>query len=201
MASLALTRLMKNVRVHTPGAIDSVIQLELYNVLATFFSDTNIWREDINFSVLAADVQGTVYPIVSTAPSSIVRLIGIKNSDDIPVAGTMATAGAIILNNALGTAATLTATVSLTVDDPVDGEGYPEFPAWTLDKYFYCILDGVIARLMAQNAKPFTNLKLAAYRERLFKAAVGTVKGEVARMNLHNGQAWRFPQSFASTRR
>lgn len=200
MASLDLTRLMKNARVQLPGAIDTNLQLELFNVLGIFFSGSNIWKEEITFAVTTADAEGAAYSIEQESVSSIVRLMGIVDSNDIPVAGSMAETGEIILDHAPGNSDTYTATVSLTVDDPVKSDGYPEFPAWILGKYSDGILDGLLARMMAQPAKPYTNMKLAAYRLQLFSAAIAQAKSEAIRKNINNAQAWRFPQSFATRR-
>lgn len=200
MASLDLTRLLNNARVHLPGAIDSMLQIELFNVFNDFFQGSNIWKEDITFPVKATDAVGTVYSIENESVASMVRLLGMKNSSGLPVYGTMAVPGEIILQTAPSQNDTLTATVALTVNDPTTKEGYPEFPAWTLNKYGTGILDGLVGRMMMQPAKPYTNAQLAAPRMRKFNGAISQAKYEALHANLNNGQTWRFPQSFNSRR-
>ena len=200
MASLDLTRLLNNARVHLPGAIDSNIQLELFNVLNDFFQGSNIWQEAITFQVKAADVLGATYSIENQSVASMVRLISLINSASLPVSATMAVPGDIILNTQVTNADTLTATVSLTVNDPTTKEGYPEFPAWTLNKYGTGILDGLIGRMMMQPAKPWTNSQLAIFRTRRFNGVVSQAKFEALHKSLNNGQTWRFPQSFNARR-
>jgi hypothetical protein len=188
---------MNNARVHVPGAIDSNLQIELFNVLNDFFQNSNIWQTNIPVPVVVGTSTYTLAPVTS---ASINRLIALVNSSILPVPATMAVPGALILNTQPSNADTLTATVSLTVDDPLDVEGNPIFPAWVLNKYNTGILDGLIGRMMMQPAKPYTNSQLAAFRMKSFKGATSQAKFEALHANLNNGQTWRFPQSFNSRR-
>lgn len=193
MASLDLTRLMNNVRLRVPGALDSAIQLELFNVLDEFLRETNVWQEAINFRTRAATAD---YSIEPESVSTIVRLIKLQNSDEIDVAATMELPGELVLKLEPSATETLTATVALTVNDPVNRENYPEFPAWILDKYWLGFVDGILSRMMSMPAKPYSNTQLAIFHGRKFAGLKATAKSEVLHKNLHNGQAWRFP-SFA----
>lgn len=199
--SLDLTRLLNNARVHLPGAIDVNLQLEFFNVLNDFFQNSNIWQQDIEFPVLGTDADPTTYEVEQYGAASIVRLLWTVNSAGRPVGASMQTPGEILLNTAATVNDTLTATVSLTVDDPLTSDGYPEFPAWTLTKYGTGILEGLIGRMMAQPAKPYTNEKLAIFHTRKFTGAISQAKYEALHRNVNNGQAWRFPQTFATRRR
>lgn len=194
MPSLEITRLMKNARVHLPGALDTNIQLELFNVLGDFFDTSNIWKEEIAFRVSTSTA---AYSIENESVASMCRLLGVVNSDDQPVAATMEIPGELILNNTPGQSEIFTATVSLTVNDPVASDGYPEFPAWVMGKYGTGILDGVLGRMMAQPAKPYTNSQMAIYRMRKYAGVVSQAKTESLHKNINNGQTWRFPRSFA----
>ena len=79
MASLDLTRLMTNCRVHLPGALDTALQLELFNVLDDFFQSTNIWQEDITFQVTAGDTAYLGAPAaISGAINDCVAPLGIS---------------------------------------------------------------------------------------------------------------------------
>lgn len=199
--SLETERLLNNARIRLPGATDSALQLELFNVLNEFFQDSNVWQEAIDFGVTADDTIPTTYYIEPEAVSSIVRLLYIVNSDGGDVQGTMQIPGEIILATQPGADDTYTATVALTVNDPVTRDGYPEFPAWTLNKYGLGILDGLLGRMMSQPAKPFTNLQLGTYHMRKFRSTVAQASTDALRQNRANAQAWRFPQSFAVRRR
>lgn len=193
--SLDTDRLMNNARNYLPGATDTAIQLELFNVLNEFFQDSNIWTEDIEFTVTAGDDPAdTTYYIEAESVASINRLIGIVDSNDNPVGGTMAVPGEIVLDNEPGQNDTYTATVALTVNDPTARDGYPEYPQWILNKYSLGLISGVVGRMMAQPAKPFTNAQLASFHYKQFRAAVSLASNEAQHKNVDNAQAWRFPR-------
>lgn len=200
--SLATDRLMNNARIRLPGATDGAIQLELFNVLDEFFQRSKIWQKKIEFAVTSADdPDTTTYYIEAESVATINSLMGIVTSKGAPVYGTMQTPGEIILNTQPGQDDTYTATVSLTVNDPVARDNYPEYPQWILDKYYLALLDGLLGRMMSQPAKPFTNIPLATYHGRKFRSAIAQARTDSLRKNLNNAQAWRFPQSFAVRRR
>lgn len=207
MANADMTRLMDNCRVHLPGALDSAIQRELFSVLNDFFQDSNIWYEDITFTANPTDDTIFSNPDAFTydldPPSSggtPVRLLGVWNSQGVPQSATMATPGTVVLQYAPNVSDTYTARIALTVTDPVTKEGYPVFPAWILNKYNNDILDGVLARMMGQPAKPYSNPQMAMYHARKFRGAISTAKVEAQHQNVYRGQAWRFPQTFARRR-
>jgi hypothetical protein len=194
-ASLDMVRLMNNARVHLPGAIDANLQLELFNVLNDFLQNSNVWQTTIPVPVVVGTSTYTLAPVTS---ASISRLVAFKNSATLDVPATMAVPGTLVLNTIPSQSDASVATVALTVDDPLDTDGNPIFPAWILNKYNTGILDGLIARMMMQPAKPYTNAQLAIFRMKKFIAAVSQAKFEALHANLNNGQTWRFPQSFNS---
>lgn len=191
--SLDTERLMKNARVHLPGALDTVLLLELYNTVDQFLQESNIWQEDIEFAVSSANDASAVYYIEPQSTSAIVRLSGVTNSDDRPIAAMMDTPGEIVLAHAPSEDSTYTATVVLTIDDPVDPDGFPEFPQWIMNKYATSLLDGLVGRMMSQPAKPYTNPALGLNHLRKFRNAISFAGTESVRRNVANSQAWRFP--------
>ncbi|MCK1742180.1 hypothetical protein IVA80_15250 [Bradyrhizobium sp. 139] len=192
--SLVLDRLMSNARTHLPGATDPVLQLELFNVLNDFFQVSNIWQEDIAFPVLATDAAGTTYPVAPVALAAIVRFMWMLDGSGRPAYGTMATPGEIQLLRQPSQDDTYTVTVALTVNDPAGVDGFPEFPEWVAAKYSTGLVDGVLGRMMAQPAKPYSNMALAGLRTKSFKACVSQAKAEALHKNVNNGQSWRFPR-------
>jgi hypothetical protein len=191
-------RLMKNARIRLPGATDVAILNELYNVFNEFFQESGVWKEEIDFPVLSTDTTDTTYTLTpASATTTIHRLDGVVNSDDITVGATMQIPGEVTLANPPGRDDTYTATVVLTVNGLVGATDYPEFPTWTLHRYEMGILDGLLGRMMSQPAKPFTNLQLGAYHQRKFRSAISIASSESLRKNLSNAQAWRFPRNFA----
>lgn len=193
MASLEVNRLMDNLRIQLPGAIDDVLRLEVFNTLNDFFQDTNIWFEDIDFDVVANQ---QVYELISSGPSAIVRLLAVVDDAERYITAFMDTPGEIQLRDSPTTPATYTARVALTINDPLDREGNPVFPMWVLNKYQNDIIDGVLGRMMAQPAKPYSNAQLAVLHARKFAAAIGFARKETNRRNVYRGQRWQFPQGF-----
>lgn len=194
MANTDISRLMKNLRVQLPGAVDDAIKLEVYNVLNDFFQGSNIWREDIDVSIIAGE---SSYELTPVGPSTIVRLMGVVNSDELPVNATLdLITGELALALEPSTADVYTVQVALTVNDPLDREEYPVFPSWVLNLYMNDIISGVLGRMMAQAAKPYSNTQLAAYHTRSFQSAIASARVEANRRFSYGAQRWRFPQSF-----
>lgn len=191
MATTDVNRLMDNLRVHLPGAIDDAIKLEVYNVLNDFFQDSNIWFEDVEFDVNTTDKIYTV----TTNNGSIVRLMGVIDNRDMPVAAFMDTPGEVELRDKPSQIATYTVRFALTVNG-VGKEGYPSFPMWVLNKYMNDIIDGVLGRMMAQTAKPYSNAQLSVLHARKFSSAIAFARQEANRQNIYRGQVWRYPQGF-----
>lgn len=205
MANADMNRLMDNVRIRTPGALDATIKFELFSVLNEFFQDSNIWYEDLTFAVTPSTLTYLQDPTVFTftlvpTMGTPNRLMFVMNSDGLQQAAYMPVPGDVILRELPSSADTYTARLGLTVTDPVTREGYPEFPAWILNKYGNDILDGVLSRMMAQVAKPYSNPTMAQYHARKFKGAVSQAKVEAQHQNVYRGQSWRFPQTFARRR-
>ncbi|RZN09638.1 hypothetical protein CWO91_16550 [Bradyrhizobium genosp. SA-3] len=186
-------RLMNNARSRVPGATDTVLKQELFNVMNDFFQTSNIWQEDVAFAVNTTDKTYTITPAESYA--AIVRSLYVLNSGGLPVGPyQMLTPGTIVFKDVQSQAGTYTATVSLTVDDPLAGDGFPQFPAWVLNKYSTGIIDGLVGRVMSQPAKPYTNIQLAAVHLRSFRSCMSDAKTEALHKNVNNGQTWRFPK-------
>jgi hypothetical protein len=199
--SYATERLIKNARSSLPGSLDNVILLELFNVLDTFFRATRIWDESVTFSVVANSPIDTIYYIEPESVSTIVALNWVQNASAFYWAASMAVPGEILLITPPGNNEIYTANVSLSIVDPVNSNGYPEFPAWILEKYGIGILDGLLGRMMAQPAKPYTNPKLAEAHLKFFDKACSIAVNEAVHRNVQGGQAWRFPQTFATRTR
>lgn len=197
MPSTETTRLMNNLRMRLPGALDDAIRVEYFSVMNEFFQGSNLWRDDVTLSVTPGTLSYTIAPPLG----SVVRLISLVNAGGFPVDASMEVPGTIKLYYDPTIAQTYTATVVLTVEDPITGEGYPDYPAWVLNKYGNEILDGVVGRMMTQLGKPYSNQQLGIYHLRRFQGAVSQAKVEAQHKNLYRGQAWRFPRTFTRTHR
>jgi hypothetical protein len=194
MANADLTRLMSNLRIHLPGAVDGSIKLELYNALNRFFQGSNSWREDIEIDVVP-NVQD--YELVPSGPCTLVRLISVVDNNNFPVTATLdVETRDLIFNRPITTAATYTAQVALTIAEPLDREGYPVFPEWLLNLYSNDLISGVLSRMLMQPAKPYTNLPLAEFHGAAFRSAVAKAKTRANRRYTYGAQAWRFPRGW-----
>ena len=199
--SAVTDRLIKNARNSLPGSIDAAIQLELFNAMDQFFRESSIWTEDVPFSVLSTDPAGTMYYIDPVSNAAIVRLIAVVDHNAFVQPALMQIPGEVTLVRPPGQSDTYIATVILSVIDPVLGTGYPDFPDWVLTKYGTGILSGVLGRMMAQPAKPYTNAELAKAHLAGLRRAISIARAEALHRNVQNGQAWAFPQQFSTRHR
>lgn len=189
MANANMNFLMDYLRVRLPGATDAAIQLEMFAILDEFLSQTSVWKEDIDFAV----VPGTLsYDIVPTTGTPI-RLAQVTNSSGIGVPGYMATPGTVVFPSDPQVSDTYTATIILSVIEPITREGYPDFPDWILARHWRTIADGVLGAMMSQIAKPYTSQTAAVFHLRKYRNEVAIARVGVSRLNVHRGQSWQFP--------
>jgi len=199
--SAATDRLIKNARVSLPGSLDDAIMLEVFNVLDQFFKDSGVWSEDIGFTVFPYDPIGTVYTIDPLGVSTIVRLFSVFDDHGVQQAAVMEIPGEVTFLSPPGHEGIYVASVGLSVADPIQADKLPEFPAWVLDKYGLGILSGVLGRMMAQPAKPYTNLQLAMAHMHSFRKTISIASTESIHLNVHGAQTWTFPRSFSTRSR
>lgn len=186
-----VSRLLDDLQLQLPGALLGAIQSELRNLLRDFFIDTNAWLENVTVKTKANKI---LYDITPSTPSTPVRLMKLTNADNLPVRyATMPEFGSLLLATAPSQPETWNATVALTVTTGEDREHNPIFPKWVLDRYYNVILEGVLARMMAQSAKPYANLQMAAYYQKRYLMGKAQVKHQSNVENTFGGQRWRFP--------
>lgn len=194
-------RLMDTARVRLPGATDAAIQLELFAVMDEFFKETNSWMEDIDVFVKGGQRPGTVIELTQTSPSLIDKLMWITYRPDennsfsgAPIGGAaMQIPGELTLRTMPTTDTWYRVTVSKTVADPTQRDGYVTFPAWVLQRYRDVILDGLLGKMMSQPNKPFTNQQLGVYYLRKWITGYSDARVQVQRNNSYRAQAWRYP--------
>lgn len=191
-----LDRLMDNVRIRLPGAVDSVIRLEIFNVMDDFFQRSNSWTEDVTFTT---DPGVTEYD-VTCGPGNPNRLMYVVNADGIAQAATFELPGTLVIASAPTEAEEWTARIAMTVRDPIGRDGVPYFPDWILSKYGTDLIDGVLGRMMSQVAKPYSNMQMAQFHSKRFGSVVNQAKVEAMHKNVYRGQTWRFPQNFTRRR-
>lgn len=190
---------MDNLRIRAPGVLDGVLQLELYNALDAFLQATNIWTQDIQFTAIGGTLCGATIDIEPDY-GSIYQLMWTRNSQKMNQLMSMMEPGTLEYLQPVSDTDTWTATCAITITDPTTSDGYPVAPAWIVDKYRSIIIHGTLAMLFSQPAKPYTSDKLAIFHGKHFEAGKGKGKAEAQQRNLYGGQAWRFPQAFATRR-
>jgi hypothetical protein len=199
-ANTDVQRLINNAMLHLPGSTLAVMQVELYNVMTQFFQGSNVWNEDIPLTIPGQQPVGTVYLLAPQQPAAIDKLLWIYTKSTDPkglrgsqVGGAMVVPGELTLNNQPSSALDIIVTVALTVQDPMDRDGYVQFPAWVLQKYSDILQSGLIGRMMAQPVKPYTNMQLSVFHMRKFASGVSQARIDWTRNNTYRQQAWRFP--------
>lgn len=194
MSNADVLRLVTNAQIRLPGATVSTVQQELFMVADEFFKESNVWREDIEFSVPANDPPGTVYEVTPTGNVVIDKLMWMRNTDGGGrIFGQMSVPGEITLASYPSSPARYIATVALTVSDPTQRDGYVSFPDWVLAKYRGVFLNGLLGKMMSQPAKPYTNTQLSVYYIKLFNSGKSAARIDAQRANVFRAQAWNFP--------
>lgn len=194
---------MNNVRVQCPGATNDAIQLVLFSVMDKFFKDTNLWKEDIDFTVPGMEPANTVYQLTPTGPCLIDKLMwvyGVPAQDGVRgqrVYAYMSVPGELTLHAQPSSDEQYRATVALTVADPTQRDGYVLFPKWVLDKYRDTILNGLLGSLLSTPSKPWTNNQLSVYYLRKWTSGLGLARVEGQRNNVFRAQAWAYPAGFS----
>lgn len=197
MASVDQKRLLDNLRIRLPGALDDTIKLEICNVVETLTHETGCWTEEIEFDV---NLTETEYDVQSSQ-GEVVRLLYVREQNEkFQIDASMPVPGVLLFQNPFTTARTLVAKVVLTPKSTPDREGLPVVPGWIMSQYYDTILDGTLARMMSQMGKPYSSPQGAVFHMNMWTSALGRIRGEVTRANLQAGQRWRFPQSFRSYR-
>lgn len=198
-----LDRVMDNIRIKAPSVLDGVVHMELFNTFSDFFNKTNIWQEEIPLEVTSVNTRGTTADIVPTE-GLILRYMWSRNADGIYRRMVMAVPGTVTFVDVTNAPETWTICVSKTVTDPVSRsgtlEGIPRVPDWVVTRYFDGIIAGALHRLMMQPAKPYTNPTMATYYSRVYNNSVASAKSEALHQNLMEGQTWRYPQGFSTSR-
>jgi len=189
-------RLLDNARIRLPGVLDGVVKSELFFITKEFLTDTGAWKEQVDFTIIAGVEE---YDIEPDNAFGIHRLIETRDVSNNPVYSWFTYPGKINIRNAYSAGPATASVVAVPVT--VDNDGYPRCPEWVYHKYENTLLDGVLSRLLSQPAKPYSSEKLAIYHMRRFRNGMAIATSDARRNHIDRGQAWRFPQSFATIRR
>jgi hypothetical protein len=86
-------------------------------------------------------------------------------------------------------------TVALTVNaDPVTEPVNQWAPDEFFGNHFHALLEGTLARMMGQIAKPYSSPQMALWHHRRFRNAMAGARVFVLHGGVPDAQSWRFPR-------
>lgn len=185
-----ITRLMRNIRVDVPGALDDVIKLKLFTAVSEFMEKSNVAYEEDTFTTLA-DV--TEYDVSVSGPYQITQLLSLADAQGTEIAATMDVPGVVRLTTPPSAGNVYTYTLGIKPIDPVDSDGYVLCPDWVVQRYRAVIESGVKGMLFSMPSKPYSNERLAIYHMRAFNAGIGSARVDAMRRNRFRSNQWSFP--------
>lgn len=194
------SRLMDILRVRLPGARDNVISIELYLLINEFLQESNVWVDEIDVTIVPGQDEYTI----SSINGVINRLMTLVDADDrvVPCRLTPPTLYNPDFALKLGSVPSNTATFRAYVAITLDPNAQPEdaLPDWIITKYREGIEDGLLARMMLQVAKPYSNPKLAQYHTARYRRAIALARNEALHAYKFRGQGWSYPRNFFGKR-
>lgn len=184
--------LYEELRHALPGSTDYVIKVHLRAVVDEFCRFTDSWRETIEVTLI---VDEDVYEItpVGTTILNIYRI----SHETLDVSGAIYDQGQISLGTAPGAAHVMTplyveASLTLSLPPPADVESWIPADMWL--SAHEALNTGVKARMMALNAKPWSDATKAVYHRREFMNKMANARHEVLTGGAPDRQYWLFPR-------
>lgn len=188
---------MNQARIKLPGASDAGIKVELFDTMKEFLKDSNAWTEDILFTAAANTTDYLLTPLQDGG--QIIRLVGVWDDKQIPVPSFMPTFGTIRMVHQPSISSSQpqwTARVIKNIALPTTREDIPVAPDWLLGVYSVDILDGLLGKMMGQQAKSYSNGTMSTYHLRRFRTAIQTARTAAIRQNTQGAQEWAFPRGW-----
>jgi len=203
------TRIYNRIKTQIPACPDALLRQELFAIMVDFTQDTNVWIEEVPLAIVP---NTTSYPFTVTNGTPN-RLMRVWRSDD-PVRHwadngvTMRIPGVIELFRALSEPVSWTAAIAkacsnpqMTADVPPKDTGYPAIDSWIVDKYNDAIYFGTMYYLQRAPGKPFSSPKSAGENGAYYSSEKSKARNDFLKANVWGGQAWAFPQGFATISR
>src|SRR6478735_2038563 len=188
-------RLMDTIRPHLPGSVDQAIRQELFSACQEFFGESNVWREDCDLVLKLDEDEAEIMPYTG----QIKRLLYVKDMDSTPVRGVTMTdtiQGILKFPYKASGDSNYIATVAIIPSDPISRDAFPLVPSDLVTKYWREIMWQVLAQMMVQPNKPYTNPSFAALYQSKAKGGIARARKTTNAGNTQNSQTWMFPQSF-----
>lgn len=213
MSEPALWQFIYNrVKTAIPNCPDAVIRQEIFAVMIDFTSRTNSWVEEVPI-VVPADGHSVTFTVTGGVPFRLMSvydpLVEPVNKRWVSSGISMRIPGTLSIYQSAPEDRSWVAAVAKACSDeamtgtPPDevGTGYPVIDPWIVEQNNDAIFYGALHYLHRMQAKPFTNEKAAAGYGAMYQAAKSEVFVNNMRTNVYGGQAWAFPQGFATTAR
>jgi hypothetical protein len=220
MAS-AFDRIFADVRKDLPSVVDAVLRQELFRVMDDFTQTTNLWQEHVPIHV---EPHVTTYPFttVTGKPNRLMVVYGDQGQPEMgpliwpppPRVGyppnptlwpggamTMRIPGVLHLPRDLNMSSVWWAVIAKRTAEPLAADNYPVVDDWIVDKYADTIGRGILARLMIEPQKPYSNPMLAQVNQKAYLSGRSLARVNDGHANIFDGANWRFPQQFATVNR
>lgn len=201
--SAAYSIWLKDILPRTPGIVRAIAKRELQNVAREFYRESTAWREIVESAYLADGVyQLTAVPQDSN--SEVLQILSVE-VNGLPIRPKVERP---VGDRPDGTPTNWYPTGPATFDvwptpDQYDDEIrvrvilIPTATATALPDvaqtlHYDALLDGLLGRLYAHPAKPYSNPTLGQYHLTRFRAAIAKAKGETLQGGFA-GQNWTYP--------
>lgn len=201
MTTPDMNRLGADIRDRFAGSTITDIQTKLFNVVNEFLDFTNVWYEDVDFTLIPNQLTYTL-ALSEVPPGRVRRLLVVYDSTDVRLPNLYwADQASLIFPTTIqlytrpSTAKVWVARLAKTVGD-IDGDGNPAIPDWVIQQYRDDLVAGVSREFYLIPNRPWSDVKLAAHWGQQFlmgktRARVDAIKG-----NTRGQQNWMFPQVF-----
>lgn len=193
MALGELETLLDNLRIRLPGALDGTLLIELHNTMNEMCQVGHVWRQLVEVPLTAGERLYTVTPPTGALPLAIYGVSHVSNRISSNIAWDPS------LNQAYLAEApdAAEAVIPLYLDFAfTPDEDFEDVPLEVRKRYHHNILDGALARMMSQIAKPYSNPGTAAIHAQRFRSFLGHSRRDSRTGGKPNAQNWSFP-SFA----
>jgi hypothetical protein len=185
-------RLFQQLRVSLPGAVDEVITEELWEVLNDICRDGLVWRETLDVTLVAGDIDYSV----GVDGAEIVKVFSVHH-ETMDINNVIYEFGTVVFVEGVPTATDALTPMKLVValvpalTPGVDVEAWIPSDLWTL--LHQALLAGVKARMMAHPAKPYSNPQMAVFHLREYRGLKAVEKRRAEVGNRQGAQTWVFP--------
>jgi len=205
MSDFAIQRLVTNLLTQLPGALIGTLKLEIFNTVSTFCRKSNVWNETQSFNTR---VDKQVYEMSAESPDAfITQLLLLETYDPADPNGvvTMPTQIAawfeepnqLKFKNMPTEVQRMRATFAVAPRPTDRMDQYPGIPETFWDTYHDVIMEGVLSRMMAHAAKPYSNERLGIFHGRRFESMSSMAKNDKYNGFVRGGQNWSFPSDTA----